>query len=229
MSGVFLQRLGLLGQVSGAPETFNIALAGDEQGGSDALALLGDEQSGGDAEAYIVDIEREVLLQTIDLTDVTEIDIDLPAGYFQHIIEGLLEVGTTGVSIRCRFTNDGFTSVREGATDYSYADQRFAAGNSTEGETFDATADHIQLAVGMRNNATDGFFGAITVFNALDAALQTGFDNDSIRTNASGNGSSAYGFGKYNGTAEAHNGIRFYVSAGDFDIAKLRVWGVPNV
>ena len=190
----------------------------------DSYFLVRRSTTGG---AVAVVAGSNVLLETINVSGVAEVDITLPSGYMMHIIEGEIRCANDGTDLQLVVTNDGFTSVETGANDYAWVEIRETFGAASTARDF-GNDPFIKIATNMGNLSGEYWTGRIMAHKVALAASQSNFDTDHIRVNASGDGNKGYGGGIYK-TTETVNGIRLSMSAGNIAIAKLRIWGIPDI
>lgn len=158
-------------------------------------------------------------------TAAAQVDVALPSGYVRHRLVIAILPATSGVEIRCRITDDNFSTVESGASDYYYNDFRVWPGTNT-GNSGSNAADHIRLASANGNTLARSFIGTFDVLFAADSAWPTDVQQQHNRINGSGDSSCAFGGGRYL-TASAVNGLRIYASSGNIDYT-IYVYGDPT-
>lgn len=168
----------------------------------------------------------DVLLETVDVSAVAQVDIDLPSGYAIHRIEGLIEVATDGANLIAQFTEDAFSTV-ETAT-YEWNEQRVSSGASAPVGSNSGSDSSIRIATNIGNAAAEFWSGEIAVFQASTATRFTGIATQHLRFNNVGLMNRGFGGGSL-GTAGAMNGVRLSASSGNISVAKLRIWGKPDI
>ena len=143
-------------------------------------------------------------------TGVSSFDIDLPAGFTTYRIEYTISNISGNSQIEYTVTDDGFSTVETGASDYEWVLFRYAGsfGGARDG------ADNSIVTVG----ASVDYEGIhkLEVINSQDSSLETGILFETAYDN--GSPSLSNGRGRYL-TASLINGIRIGAQSGTFDVS----------
>lgn len=122
---------------------------------------------------------------------VTNVDIPLSSSYDSFYIEFYLTPGTDNVNLNASITDDNFSTVEAGATDYAYTSLRSTA--SSTGVTSSNGTTIIQVVNAGQGNAAGEFMsGNIQVINAKESGAPTTiiFDQNYINSSAGAYGQS---------------------------------------
>jgi len=155
--------------------------------------------------------------------------IDFTTGFsttYNHYIVLLNNVApaSNGVSLYMRVSQAA--SFLSGATDYNYARWAYDSTPSS-GLTSDASADFIELASGLGNNAAYSFGGHVSISapsdsNAKDKIIVWKFGWINLNAFISG----ADGVATMQLNTTNIDGLRFYMSAGNITIGTFALYGV---
>lgn len=158
------------------------------------------------------------------VSGASQADIPLPAGFNNGLILFKLTVSADDTEIRMRVTDDDFTTVEQGASDYNYVDAR--ASISSKGEDGSTGASYLRFTSGTGNAAGEGAWGTIDFAAVADAAFPSsfGFNLGSIFNN--GNFLRRFGGGSYM-VSSVINGVRFYPSSGNIS-GEFRVYSLAE-
>lgn len=150
------------------------------------------------------------------------LDIDLPSGYRAFVLEGYAQPATDGSDLHLNVTDDGFSTVESGASDYAHLDGRLngTSSNTVSGSTGDSK---IVLANNIGNATNEHWQGMIHISGAVDSALHTEFYTRHGRINSGSTYNMGYGGGRYK-VASTINGVRLTASSGNLT-ANFKLYG----
>jgi len=169
-----------------------------------------------------------VLLNSVTTTDATTTNIDFDSTYITSTYDHYFYIGSfkpvnDAADFRFRVFTGG--TIQTGASDYGTGAYRDGGT-----DTNDNTMSYIEVQPGIGNNSSAG--EGATVFgyihDPMTSTQQTRMDFVSQRAT----GASVHGLATGGGqvtAAEANNGIRFYLSSGNFDTgSKISIYGVKQ-
>jgi hypothetical protein len=181
-------------------------------------------KSGG---SWAIDIvaTREIFIEELTGSSVSEVDIDLSGTYDAYVIKGQMTPASDGVQLYARFTTDGFSTIESGASDYQWVDWRaFVTGDSATASSGDSK---IELAPNIGNASNELITGEIaTVWYPHDTGIYTRVVSNAMRV---ANVSNAFAVqnaaGQYEATDDV-DGIRLYFGSGNIADYELTVFGL---
>ncbi len=137
-------------------------------------------------------------------------DLDVPLPDYDHIKLEILSVpGTDGNRLDAQVTDDNFSTVKSGASDYEWATGRLNPTGTGWANNEDSADTLIRVVHGGAGSAADEFTHAtMYVYGANDSALKTVTRTEGVRINNTGNSNLDACVGQYNSTGVV-NGIRF--------------------
>ena len=162
------------------------------------------------------------LTEVITPSSAATADIDI-AGCEAVEIVGWLRPATDNVNAWLRFSNDGGSSFREGASDYAWA-QSYLSTSGVYADDHDPADVKIQMAI----NVGDAEYMAlnIMILNAAASGVYTSALAH-VTWHTPGN---TFPFGSTGGsvlTAEVNNAVRIMFSSGDIASGRLAVYRYP--
>ena len=148
-----------------------------------------------------------VFIERQTFTTASEVDIDLPDAYDSFRIEMVYSLLSSS-DLALRISDDGFSTVESGASDYSYSFKRYAG---TFGGGEDDLHDRI-LTAGFNRTSTNSIM-TLEVVHAKETGAPTriNFAGDYLSGTDSG---SVHGVGTYL-TSSSINGLRAFPTAGN--------------
>lgn len=152
-----------------------------------------------------------LLVSSHPFTAVSQVDIPFPSGKNFLELRMRMKNSVDTADLRAKVTTDGFTTVKEGASDYTYNDGR--SWSVGENNTGDAGDPHIQIGNNQGNAANEGIWGPIRVLSAANAARATHFVMDYAGGSASHRHIRRHGCGIHIALVVV-NGVRFYMTSG---------------
>lgn len=163
-----------------------------------------------------------------------QIDFALPAGFelYQLVIFGLVPA-TDDTELYCRFSNNGGSTFRSGASDYGYAilTQGSGAGGGSLASTGAAQIllAHTASGNGIGNAAGEAAAYVFDIFSARNSSIFTRINATSASyTGGNGNFQRMTGGGQVR-TAETNDAVRFLMSTGNITSGTFILTGLPTI
>jgi hypothetical protein len=176
--------------------------------------------------AVLEDVNRAMdVIGTYDPSAVSELDIDV-SGYEAVRIVGYLEAATDNDGLFLRFSNDGGSTFRQGASDYMWAS--YYASTGAAGKEADDADSEIELAgSGVGNAAGEQVAFTLDIVAPAESGAKT-----AATMLIHHHGTTGIGFGKWVtgrcNTAEVNDAIRLLFSSGNIDAGHVVAYGYKN-
>ena len=154
-------------------------------------------------------------VQTVTGSGVSSVDINLPdADQVKLVIDA--DPADDGIDLEGVITDDGFTTVETGASDYRWAQSRMfpPSSDNITGVNGDA---HMVFCEGMGNDTGEGFVGEIICYDPQNANRFAAFKCEGILHNSGNNSLLINSFGAYE-TIGTVDGLRLRAESGNMDI-----------
>jgi len=151
-------------------------------------------------------------VDTYSPSGAATVDIDLSAVTGNAIIEYFLEPATDNVALWGRVTDDGFTTVKSGGSDYSYFDYRQGTGGTATSSSNSDSKMIMQNPIG--NNTNEYASGSFTVYQPGNSSFVTTIQGQGNRQNPSGQQNMDNFVGTYQ-TASVVDGIQLLMQSGN--------------
>lgn len=164
---------------------------------------------------------RWQFVEEVTAASASEIDVPLPDASRVMVVLDVLPA-TDGVNLHARITDDDFTSVESGASDYRWVDKRTfpTSSDSVNGDTSD---DKMLFVRDMGNATGEGFRGEIMCLDPQNANQYASFEVNGIGRDGNTNSFKQLAMAGFQ-TAQAVNGLRIYASSGNLTSATARVY-----
>lgn len=163
------------------------------------------------------------LIETIEASNDATIDFtgfDSSYDQFMGILSSIIPITDTA-SLSVRVSTSG--SWKSGASDYSWG--RSFSGASGSGGTGDEADTDIEVAANSGTGSGEEVNAVLIIQSLTVATRKTAVYLDAIIENASGNFVSIKTGGRYN-TAEANDGLRFFMSSGNIASGEFKLYGL---
>lgn len=161
-------------------------------------------------------------IERVAVSAVSTVDIDLPDGYDSFYVELYVAPSSDGIGITAEVTDDGFTSVETGATDYHYTQHRHSASSAAVQSSNGAASFPFLVASSLGNAANEYTAGTIEVLHAKETS-PTFIRTDVNYVTAAGAFGASKNVAGFKPT-QSLNGIRLTPSAGTLT-GFYKVWG----
>lgn len=201
---------------SGAPTTVAVGTAGHVLTSNGAGAAPTFQAAAGGGEWVKINTYSPSAAATVDVTS------GITSTYAAHLfIFTYMAVSTDNTDMLLQISDDGGSTWKSGASDYSWAFlNRFSAASSGS----DNSGSSIKIADFIGNTAPEGLTGYVWVLDPATAGTYTSIEYNVFSASGTPNYGMSVGAGRYL-TAATTDGVRFLVAAGDMT-GTIEHWGL---
>ena len=163
---------------------------------------------------------------SVDIGSGLDLDAVIDGTYDEYILKYHdIVVATDGADINLNVSEDGGSTFKTGASDYSYAFYQIAS-NSVIGQLSDDTSSHIKIVDTLGNATGESGIGEVSIINPSGTSLPKYFRANFAVRNTNGFLASFGGNGLYQATTNAINALRVFASSGNIASGTFYLYGV---